>query len=253
MPILAQNIADQMRFALDAEGADHYRDDLDIIPAINAAQKWIVSVINSAIGEKKYGEEIFQDLSTARVFRTSVDSRISLDSFPDDVWTITGIYPLPETKSTGQAAPPAVTDIESVWRNDLYHVDAQFHAKRLTTEEWTFNRKNPFEAGFDGVAVCDDVKQYAYLAPHDYEPDGVGNIIREIEIRPAVSKDLVTVFYIRRPNDIDDLSDNIEFPESVFQLIFNKALAYIAYKQGDQTTLFAVSQNDINNLMAAIS
>ena len=76
MPILAQTLADQMRFALDAEGADHYDDTLDIIPAINAAMKWLNNVISIAFGQRKIGEEIFQDISTTGVFQTSKDSRI---------------------------------------------------------------------------------------------------------------------------------------------------------------------------------
>ena len=70
MPILGQDMASQMRFALDAEGADHYDDALDIIPAINSAVRWLENVINIALGEKKIGEEIFQDLTTAGVFQT---------------------------------------------------------------------------------------------------------------------------------------------------------------------------------------
>ena len=70
--IQAQEVADQMRFALDAENAEHYGDAEDIIPAINGAIKWLTSVINATMGEKKLGEEIFRDLSYSRVFRTSV-------------------------------------------------------------------------------------------------------------------------------------------------------------------------------------
>jgi hypothetical protein len=36
----ALELRNQIRFALDAENSDHYRDDMDIIPSINAAIKW---------------------------------------------------------------------------------------------------------------------------------------------------------------------------------------------------------------------
>jgi hypothetical protein len=45
------------------------------------------------------------------------------------------------------------------------------------------------------------------------------------------------------------LADEISFPHSVFQLLFDKALNYIAYKQGDQTNLFGVTSQDINQLL----
>ena len=96
MPIAAQTIADRVRqVGLDAEGADYYLDSVDIIPAINASQEWLVAVINAAFGQKKMGEEVFQDLVKTRVFQTSEFSRIKLDSaaLGHEVWTILAVYP----------------------------------------------------------------------------------------------------------------------------------------------------------------
>ena len=39
MAILVSDMTARMRFALDAEGADHYSDTLDLIPAINESVK----------------------------------------------------------------------------------------------------------------------------------------------------------------------------------------------------------------------
>ena len=49
MPIDSQDIADAMRAALDAEGAEYYDDTLDIIPAINDSVRWLESVVNATI------------------------------------------------------------------------------------------------------------------------------------------------------------------------------------------------------------
>lgn len=253
MPILAQTVANQMRFALDAEGADYYDDDRDIIPAINAAVRWIEAVINASIGAKKFGEEIFREISVSRVFQTTADSRVTLAVFPDEPWTITGVYPLPTTGTTGAAVPPTPTAKNSILRTDLYHKSAIFTAKRLTIEEWTKNRPNPFQAGYDATTVCDDLREYAYLNPYDYNPLSSATINREIEIRPALNQQLVTVFYIKKPTAIAALTDNIQMPDSVFQLIFDKALFYISFKQGDNTTIATITQNDIQLLLQAIS
>jgi hypothetical protein len=94
---------------------------------------------------------------------------------------------------------------------------------------------------------------YAYLDPFDYNPDSTIAIRSEIEIRPAVVNDSVTVFYVKKPTPISDLTGTIEFPDSVFSLIFNKALAYIAYKQGDNTTLNTITSQDIGLLLRTIS
>ncbi len=252
MPILGQDMASQMRFALDAEGADHYDDALDIIPAINSAVRWLENVINIALGEKKIGEEIFQDLTTAGVFQTSKDSRISFSVFPSNVWTILAVYPLPSTDTTGLVFTPVADPKNSAFRNDLYHISSDNDCKRLTVEEWSNNRGNPFEAGYEGSAICDALKEYAYLAPINYTPDGTGTIDREIEIRPALNQKLATVIWAKAPTPITSLAQDIQFPQTAFQVIFNKALQYISYKQGDGTNLNSITTQDIQLLIQSV-
>lgn len=261
--IPAQDIADQMRFALDAENADHYGDAEDIVPAINGAINWLTSVINMTMGEKKLGEEIFRDLTISRVFRTSVDSRISLSSFPanHEVWTILALYPKPITGNTGAVFVPNANNKISEVDTSKYHISAENSCKRLTIEEWSINKKNPFAAGYELVPGCDELTLYAYLDPFDYNPDNNVIISKEIEIRPSVVDatvspivfNPVTAFYVKKPTPIATLADNIEFPHSVFNIIFNKALAYIAYKQGDSTNLNAITRQDIALLLRTIS
>ena len=254
MPILASDLSKQIRFALDAEGADHYKDDEDIIPAINAAQRWLVSVINKHLSKEKFTEESFSELSHARVFQTSQNSRIQLDVFPHNVWSILAVYPLPETKNNGLQYQIVNPDPdESYLLIDLFHVSSEKSAKRLTVEEWATNRRNPFEAGYEGDDICDDLKDYAYLDPIDYNYDGdeLGRI-QEIEIRPKLDRKKVTVFYVQKPEAITQLTDNILFTDNMFQMLFNKALEYISYKQGDNTTLFTVTQKDISDLYNSI-
>jgi len=253
MPIASQDIADQMRFALDAEGSDHYDDTLDIIPAINAAVRWLVGVINVALGEKKISEESLSDISIARVMQTSKDSRIEIESIPDEVWTILAIYPLPVTDSTGN---PAVTQPDlkaSVHRDDLYHVSSEYDAGRLTVEEWQSNKKNPFESGNIVVGTdCPDLVQFGYLNPIKYFKDTGLTSVKDIEIRPYIPNELATVVYVKTPTVLTALNQSVELPDSVFQVLFNKALEYIAYKQGDGTTLNDISKADIQTLIQTI-
>lgn len=252
--ILASDIADAMRAALDAEGADHYGDQEDIIPAINDSVRWLVSVVNATLGQKKPGEEILRDLTYADVFRTSQDSRVSLDSFRFDVWTINSVEVLPVTGTTGAATPAMPNDKQSYYRSDLYHKAPTKYTARLTVEEWTISiNENPFAPGYDGDAICDGLKEYAYLNPVTYNPDNTVSIASEIEISPKLDKQLVTVFYVKKPTEITTLNDNIEFPETVFQIILARSLAYISMKQGDGTTLWGVSQQDINFLLQTIN
>jgi|SRR3990172_136205 len=258
MPILVQDVVTQMRAALDAEGADHYDDVRDLFPAINNSVRWIENVINSAYGAKKIGEEIFQDLSMSGVFRTSKYSRISFDEFPSTIWTLLSVYALPVTDVNGNPTPPITSDKKSQYRPDLLHVrPTEDGAKRLTLEEWADNKDNPFEAGYEGTAFCPALIQRAYLNPINYGlvipiPFVPITVSREIELRPALDKQLVTVFWAKNPTPIASLTDNIQFPYQVFQLLLDRALQFVSWKQGDQTTLYMVTAQDMQLLINTI-
>lgn len=255
MPISSQEVADQMRFALDAEGSDHYGDAEDIIPAINAAVKWMTNVVNITMGQNKAAEEVFREISVVRVFQTSEDSRISLDVFPDPVWTVLAVFPNPTIKDTGETYTPPSSTKHSAHRSDKYYVTSENDCKRLSTEEWISNKNNPFEAGYVGIDASCDLADYAYLAPKNYNPvDPAGQITREIEIRPVINQGFVAVEYAKRPVYLSALgTDDVDFPETAFQMIFDKALQYIAYKQGDQTNIYTVTSQDIQTLINALT
>jgi hypothetical protein len=63
---------------------------------------------------------------------------------------------------------------------------------------------------------------------------------------------MAAVVWAKKPTEISTINDDIEFPDSVKQLLFNKALNYIAYKQGDGTTAYTVSNNDIQLLLGVL-
>lgn len=248
--ILVQDLRDQLLFALDAEGSDHYRDDLDIIPAINASTRWLTTLINTAYGQNKISEEFFRELSYSGVFRASDASRVSLNVFPSEVWTILAIYVKPTTESiSGIPTTATPDDKQSYFLPEKLHLSAELDCKRLTLEEWARNKKNPFEHGYDGAEICDNLKLYAYLSPINYR---LQTVMNEIEIRPNIGNEEVTIFWAKKPDVVTSMTDTIDFPSSTFQLLFDKALNYISYKQGDNTNLFAVSSADIQQLLTAL-
>lgn len=251
--IQVQELRNQLAFALDAEGSDHYRDDLDYIPAINASVKWLTNVINSALGTDKFGEEFFRDLTYSGVFKTDNSSRVSLNVFPHGVWSILSVYPKPLTSDISGQTPPVTTDLTlSYFMNNLMHKSSYFSCKRLSIEEWATSRPNPWEDGYDGDQICDELKRYAYLNPINYENTNRGSNAKDLEVRPSIINDNITIFWVKKPTEIVAITDEIEFPESVFQLLFNKALNYIAYKQGDQTNIYTVTSEDIALLLNVI-
>ncbi len=249
----AQELRNQIRFALDAENSDHYRDDLDIIPAINASIKWLTSVVNTAYGQDKIGEEFFRELSSSGVFRTSDTSRVSLAVFPSEAWSILAVYPKPTTKSiTGVPVPITPDNGRSYYLPNKLHVSSQLSCKRLNLEQWSVNYDNPFEAGYQGDQICDTLKLYAYLTPINYQGYSTSYLTQELEIRPSSPNEEVTIFWAKKPTQIVALTDEINFPHSVFQLLFDKALNYIAYKQGDQTNIYGVTSQDIQQLLTVL-
>jgi len=78
----------------------------------------------------------------------------------------------------------------------------------------------------------------------------------EIEILPEVQNELIAISYLRYPNSItgsDAGSQYLQFPNSLINIIVEKALQYISYKQGDSTNLYGVSKQDIKELVTLMS
>lgn len=249
----ALELRNQIRFALDAENSDHYRDDMDIIPSINAAIKWLTSVVNTAYGQDKIGEEFFRELSSSGVFRTSDTSRVSLTVFPSEVWSILAVYPKPVTRQiTGVPVPATPDNTRSYYLPNKLHLSSELSCKRLNLEQWSVNYDNPFEAGYQGDQICESLKLYAYLTPINYQGFSTSYLTQELEIRPSSPNEEVTIFWAKKPTPIVTLNDEINFPHSVFQLLFDKALNYIAYKQGDQTNIYGVTAQDIQQLLTVL-
>jgi hypothetical protein len=249
----ALELRNQIRFALDAENSDHYRDDMDIIPSINAAIKWLTSVVNTAYGQDKIGEEFFRELSSSGVFRTSDTSRVSLTVFPTEVWSILAVYPKPKTRQiTGVPVPATPDNTRSYYLPNKLHLSSELSCKRLNLEQWSVNYDNPFEAGYQGDQICESLKLYAYLTPINYQGFSTSYLTQELEIRPSSPNEEVTIFWAKKPTPIVTLNDEINFPHSVFQLLFDKALNYIAYKQGDQTNIYGVTAQDIQQLLTVL-
>jgi hypothetical protein len=240
--ISALELRQQLAFALDAEGSDHYRDDLDYVPAINGAIRWLTAVVSSAYGQDKFSEEFFRDLTNSGVFLTNNNSRVFLNSFPSEVWTVLAVYVKPDVEVDASLPVPLTPDTkQSYYLSNLIHVSSADDCKRLNLEEWAVTKNNPLEDGYDGNQLCEGLKYYAYMLSTNM-----------IEVRPAVVNGYTTIFWVKKPTPITTITDNIEFPSSVFQLLFDKALNYISYKQGDQTNLYSVTSQDIQQLLTLL-
>ena len=251
--ISVQEIVNRSLFALDAEGSDRYLFDRDFKPAINSSVEWITDVINTVMSEKKFSEEIFRELTRVRVFQASRYSRVGFDEtlIGDRLWTVLNIYAEPTIVPA--PTPPAPAD-ESVYEPNLSFISSDKSCYRATSEEWAKMKTNCFIEGSTFFPGCDNLKTYAYLNPTNYTGGySLTNTKYEFEISPAIPGEWVAIRYIKVPSSITAITDNVELPASMTNLVVNKALNFISMKQNNQSTLYQVSSKEVKDLVLAKS
>jgi hypothetical protein len=243
-----------MAAALDAEGSDRYLFDEDYKPSIDYAIEWMTTALNDAFSLKKVSAEYLVDLLKVRVFQTSDFSRLKFDPAQmngDIVWSILAIHPEAKCYPTNSVIPSQ--PYESIVRNDIVFLSSDYSAKRLTFEQWQQNKQNVFLPGNEVLKTS--FKEYAYLDYAKYETLSQQYTVSfpEIEIRPSVKQQLVGVRYLKKPTLPTTINDTVEFPESMTNMIVEKALNWISYKQGDNTTLYLVTERDLQKLVSTLS
>lgn len=289
--ISVQEIQNRMVSALDAEGSDYYNFNRDFQPAINYALEWTVGVLTPYLGEKKFGEEVFRELTFTKVWQTSKYSRVQInpsDIGGRDVWTIQAVMPL--VTAVVQDAPdlfanlppdyyneifpalgvetvngPIVTQKwdatgntpiqphQSTFRPELSYISAEKQCRRETIERYVINKGNPFAPGYAGN--CFDVTEYCYLNYSSYEAVYGGYKLtppREIEVAPAIPNSLVAIVYIGTPAVVTAVTDVIAYPEIMMNLLVSKALNYVSIKQNNGTNLRGVTDQELIQLVGSI-
>ena len=237
IPVLT--IVERCASALDAEQGfpaydqGRYTFERDYKPAINGAQEWLVSVFNSVFADNKLSEENLRDLSKVRCFLTSQYSRVTMDSadLGESVWTINAVYP----KITSTGTTPLQPDASrSVYAPLVSYITSDKSAKRLTLEEVNDAKTNPFSPG-NSIQTSEQLIEYAYLNFTDYTGGYTLSTTdkTELEILPSVGQELVAIAYLKYPASITVIGGNVEMPLTLIDLIVNKTLANLNYKQGD--------------------
>lgn len=257
MPIPVQSIVTRCQASIDSEGSEYFLFNQDFRPAINSAQDWIVGVINANLGNKKFSEEIFKDLTYAQVWQASNFSRITIDppstGSQNNLWTILDVIPLPTTYPAFIPLATAQPNY-SVFRGDLAHIESDYYATRLSAEEWEKNKRNPFAQGHT-LEAGESANSYGYLLQTNYTSSGyqaqVNNQPQEIEIRPSIARLPCTIKYVKVPSEIVLITDNVEFPLLVSDIFVSATLYYLSVKIGDGTTLNSISNQLLQILLSA--
>lgn len=253
--IPVQTVHDRMLSALDAQDSDRYLFDPHIKDAINGAVEDMVTLLDYAFGANKLSPEKLVDLTFVKVFKTNSYSRFAFkaNEVGHDYWTVLAIYPKPIVNKKVTQSPSSTPTSVSSYAPDVSFINGGKAAKRLTFEQWTDNEDNAFMPGNDILQGAS--KEYAYLDAADFSSSSyTGNGgYPEWTIRPAVPTQYVAFAYLKRPSTVTQITDNLEFPKSVTDLIVDLALQKITYKQGaGGAPLYAVTTQNVNRLIAAI-
>jgi hypothetical protein len=250
--ILCQDIVAQCLSLLDAENSDRYRWDEDFLPAITSTNTHLVSIFNASFAANKLSPESLKEITYAKIWQTSYNSRFAFDSTQvgHSLWTILAIYPKITTiPTTPTLAAPSV---ESIYRSDISFKDSNYSCKRITAEEWTLRNVNPFIAG-SSLITCPDLIQYAYTDFTDYTGGyPLTHNKFEIEIAPSVANELICMRYLKSPTIPTVIGDSLDFPVSLTNLAVQLTMRFIGIKQGEIPT-YQATQFEINELTKQLS
>lgn len=291
MAIPVSEVIAQCQSILDAEGTDFYSFQNNFQPAINYAVRWSVNVINRFIGTNKFTDETFRELTICKVWQTSSLSRIQLNpaDIGHDIWTILSVIPQPDVviiDNTGllgtlppdyynevipfagagvQSNKPIVTQKynatgntplsaqQSTYRPELAHIRTYFTAKRLALTEVEDTYYNPYSAGYNAKVGL--AKQFAYVSMVDYTTTIGGyslNPPQEIAVYPEIPNQLVSVIYVKTPDEITSDTDVIPFPTTMTDIIVDKAMQFINMNQNLGLVEYQVQGNELLQLTNAI-
>jgi hypothetical protein len=250
--IACQDIVDRCLAYLDAEGSDRYLWSRDFVHAVGSTNEWMISLFNAAFSSNKLSEEVLNELVRVRVWQLSRYSRFAFDptSVGESAWTVLSVHP----KITSIPATPTLAALadESVYRPDISFRSSAKSAKRLTFEEWSEKSRNPFMSGSSFIA-CEEIIDYAYLNFADYTGGySLTNNKFELEVSPACPGELVAMSYVKLPDAPVNATDDLEFPANLLNLVVDKTLNYIAFKQGE-APLMAITDKEINQLASLMT
>lgn len=229
--ILASDVFNDVRSFLDDDSSGRYTEVNDLVPAINKAVGYLVTVFNSAFEQKKLSPEVLRDLSITKILAVTGTTTKKCDlSSITDLWTVFGVEPDPVV-----AGSP---ELLSESRNRF--------AGRLTLEQWNDALADPFSPG-SGVSILSDFVRAGYLGPGQYFGDNKLYIM----IRPAsvFTVDKLCLWYLKNPTKVVTGATQVEFPRSLHGLLVDKTLNYLSIQHGPESTYGKVTDKEVTQLI----
>lgn len=238
--ILASDIFDAIRTHLDDDSSGRYSESDDLAPVVNAAIRYLISVFNAAFEQKKFAPENLRELVRVEILPVTGSGNVKKVNLTDgnllDVWTIFGIEPSPEFADSTTTTEPGVH----------YETRNKF-ADRLTLEQWNESSEDPFSAG-SLQNIPSTFKRAAYMGPGRY----YGPTDDYILIKPSslFTEDFVGIWYLVNPSKVTDGVSEVEFPQSLFNLIVDKSLNYLSRQHSPEDKLGTITEKDVMQLIS---
>lgn len=254
MSILVQTIHSRVLADLDAEGSDRYTFNEDTKHAINGSIDTLVTLFNAAFAENKLTPEALRELVYTKVWRSNYYSRVAFNeaSVGHELWSLIAVHPKPEVNRNVAMTVGNKGNSASEFMSDLSYVRATVACKRLSAEQWDDAERNVFMAG--NSLMKGDMAEYGYLDFSNYTSSSYTGSAdkKEVQIRPDIPNTLVAMTYLKYPSPVTSISDSLEFPKSLTELIVEMVLNKISIKQNNGTNLFGVSARNVERLVSAI-
>lgn len=245
MPIPMLTLTTRIKSALDAEGSGRYTFNEDFRPSAHYSIEMVTRILDMLFADEKFAPEALVELTKTRVWQTDAYSRFTFNpaDLPanEEMWTLITVHPKAKCKPQGPIT--ILPDDVSKVRLDLLYLDSDESAARRTFEQASINRKNPYSPGND--LITNKLRTYAVMDASDYASTNYNTPgIYAYQVIPDVPKELIGVRYLKRPTLPNLITDSIEFRPQATTLLVDFCLQWIAWKQGDGTTLYKVTAED---------
>lgn len=256
----AQELTDSAQPMIDAEGSQRYLDVPDWLPNINSTIQRSLAACNWQLANRKGSEEQLSELQETRIFQTNRLGGLALEgivtqtgaAYTTPIWSIIGLYAEPSTYLPN--ALPFGNPANTIIRTDLTYMPGGSNERpvqRMTMEQVAIARDNMFMSGTE-VLASGPMRTYGYYFAGKRTD---GNIItggRELFVTPLsrTQRVLIAMSYLRTPQAITAMTDNIDFPRSMMRTMADWLLQYMGIKEGDGTTLYSTSEKDAAQLFS---
>lgn len=237
--ILASSIFTQVLNLLDDDDSGRYSETADLVPALNLAVDFVVTLFTAAFEQKRIHMESLSELVKTIILSIAIKTTtvsVDLDSHSvikrDSIWTIIGVDPQP---SVDAGSPIKMTDSSKKW------------ATKLTLAEWNDSQDDPFAPGTT-QSIPSDFQRISYVGPGQFFDDAKEHLL----LRPKAyftAGDKVGLWLLVTPTKVTAGASEIAFPRVLENLLVQKTLQYISMQHGAQSALGVATEKEITQLV----